>query len=369
MYFSVRYRPAANAKDSGKDNNVKEDRIEILEITENGEQLTERGGESEDPGEFITKRINSTRFNTFGGSIGSSFIDPMIIASIQGTFSPLSFLYIELGCDFGFVSIMEDVEDFYSIYPFAHLGLFFPFREKGGFFLGAGGGYLIGNYIFSTGEINFYFWGIDFTAGINLFNFLNIAYTLKTDFSSASNKVSIGYVYRFYSSEEIITLKPKAAEDDEEQKQNEKINPPLFDTIGVSIGTSLADPLLIATLNITFSPVRSGSFRNLFFEIGWDAGFISVYDDTEYFYSLNPFLNIGCFFPFENNGGFFISAGAGYLYGYYKYSYGDMNLYFVPANFSAGINLFDCFNITYTLKTDFSMVSHKIAVGIIYRFK
>jgi hypothetical protein len=38
---------------------------------------------------------------------------------------------------------------------------------------------------------------LDVTTGIILWNILDISYTLRTDFKSANNKMSIGYTYRF----------------------------------------------------------------------------------------------------------------------------------------------------------------------------
>jgi len=144
-----------------------------------------------------TPDTRESRFNTLGISAGSSFTDPLIIAAIHGSYSPMRHLFIELGCDVGVLSKYEDVESFYCIYPFAHLGFFWPFQSKGGFFIGAGGGYMLGNYTFSYGKAELKIWGADLTTGINLFNTFNICYTLKTNFSSASHKVAVGYVYRF----------------------------------------------------------------------------------------------------------------------------------------------------------------------------
>ena len=55
------------------------------------------------------------RFNSLGVSLGTSFVDTLFIASLHGTFSPVRNFYIEAGCDFGFVSVYDDVESYYSI--------------------------------------------------------------------------------------------------------------------------------------------------------------------------------------------------------------------------------------------------------------
>jgi len=137
------------------------------------------------------------RYNALGVSVGSTFADPLVIATVHGSFAPMRHLFIELGCDIGFVSVYEDVERFFYMYPFAHLGFFAPFREKGGFFIGAGGGYQIVSYTFPYGKAGEQVFGVNVTAGINLGNVFTISYTLRTDFGSASHKAAFGYTYRF----------------------------------------------------------------------------------------------------------------------------------------------------------------------------
>ena len=149
----------------------------------------------------LAARSNPPGFNTLGFSVGTSFIDPLVIVTAHGTFSVIRNFYIELGCDFGFISRHDYVENFYNIYPFLKFGIFLPFREKGGFFASAGCGYMFGNYtldlVDSLGDYEIGIWGINFTAGVNLFDFLNISHTLKTTFNDVSHKLSVGYVYRF----------------------------------------------------------------------------------------------------------------------------------------------------------------------------
>jgi hypothetical protein len=150
-----------------------------------------------EPKEKTVISENATRFNTLSVSTGSSFVDPLMTATIHGTYSPLRYMYIELGCDFGFLSAFDDVENYYSIYPFTNVGLFLPFGEAGGFFAGAGIGYMTGMYSFSYGEYDICLFGVNVTTGVNLWDFLNISYTLRTNFTSLGNKLSIGYCYRF----------------------------------------------------------------------------------------------------------------------------------------------------------------------------
>ena len=171
------------------------------------------------------------RFNTLGVSFGTTFADPLVTATIHGTYAPIRSLeniFLELGCEFGFVSIFDDVTSLYCINPFAHIGYFIPFRNEGGLFAGIGGGYMLGAYTFSYGKADINYLVANMTVGINIFDFLNISYTFKTNFDflfksepadpipglrpgptdrsvnnngrrggGASSKVSVGYVYRF----------------------------------------------------------------------------------------------------------------------------------------------------------------------------
>jgi len=167
------------------------------------------GEEQEDDDQIINNDEQDTenternsRFNTLGISVGSAFADPLVILSLHGSFAPfrqrgLRNIFFELGCDFGFISMYDDVKGYYSIYPFAHIGYFVPFKEKGGWFFSVGGGYMVINYSFPYGDDLSTVIGFNFTTGVNLWDFLNISYTLRTDFGSANHKAAVGYVYRF----------------------------------------------------------------------------------------------------------------------------------------------------------------------------
>jgi len=141
-------------------------------------------------------RDNSDRFNSFGVSLGTSFIDPLLIGTINVTFALTRFLYFEAGLDIGFLSKFEDVQSYISLFPFLNLGVFLPFSGKGGFFTGAGAGYMMGTYGFDYGSTDISLFAANFFAGLNLGNVINLSYSLRTNFSSVSHKLSLGYVIR-----------------------------------------------------------------------------------------------------------------------------------------------------------------------------
>jgi TolB-like protein len=149
-----------------------------------------------------TKADRAARLNTLGVSVGSSFATPLVIGTVSGTFAPARHLFVELGCDLGLVYAGEKgesytLDNYYSVYPFAHIGYFKPFAQKGGWHLGAGGGYMFSEYAFSDGTVSIQTFALDVVTGFNIGNVFDISYTLRTNFSGVSNKVSAGVVYRF----------------------------------------------------------------------------------------------------------------------------------------------------------------------------
>ena len=153
--------------------------------------------EPKKPKETSPEADKAARLNTVGVSLGSCFIDPLVVFTARGTYAPMRNIFVELGADMGVVSAFDDVDGYWSIYPFAHIGFFLPFTGKGGWYAGAGAGYMLGKYTFNYGTADVQVFAVDVTAGVIILDMLNISYTLRTDFASASNKISVGYVYRF----------------------------------------------------------------------------------------------------------------------------------------------------------------------------
>jgi len=139
-------------------------------------------------------------------------------------------------------------------------------------------------------------------------------------------------------------------------------------TVGVSAGTSLADPWVIATLHGTLAP-----FRFWFIRLGADAGFISGIEDASYF-SLYPFAHVAFFMPFcmtplpLERGGFYVGAGAGFAFARYSFPDSVVSITMPKADFTAGVNIGNMLDISYTLRTDFSSFNGKISVGFTHRF-
>jgi len=66
-----------------------------------------------------------------------------------------------------------------------------------GWYIGAGGGYMIAEYTFPEGNVPVSAFAINAITGFNIASVLDISYTMRTDFASAGGKLSVGYTYRF----------------------------------------------------------------------------------------------------------------------------------------------------------------------------
>jgi len=138
-----------------------------------------------------------SKFWSIGVSAGTSFAAPWAIGTVHGTIAPFRNSFLELGIDYGMISQVADAEQYYSLYPFIHASYFRPFKKSGGWYAGAGCGYMIGKYTFPEGDIPINIFAADVTAGINIGNIIDISYTARSNFKSVNHKLAVGYTYRF----------------------------------------------------------------------------------------------------------------------------------------------------------------------------
>ena len=139
---------------------------------------------------------NAARLMSVGASLGTSFAAPLLIGTVHGTISPLRNTFFDVGVDFGVIS-GDDKYDYYSFYPFAHFAYFRPFGKNNGWYGAAGAGFMLATYNFPAAEVKDHTFAADACAGIIINNKFNISYTMRTNFTSASNKLAVGYIYRF----------------------------------------------------------------------------------------------------------------------------------------------------------------------------
>ena len=149
-----------------------------------------------------TKDPEDMKLKTLGVSLGTAFDTPLVIGTVHGTIAPFSGSFFDLGIDAGYGTSLDDVE-YFSLYPFANFALFVPFPrtadgKRGGWYAGVGIGAMFANYTFKVaGTIWDTIIATNIVTGFNLFDMLDISYTIRTDFNLANSKLSVGYVYRF----------------------------------------------------------------------------------------------------------------------------------------------------------------------------
>jgi len=143
-------------------------------------------------------------------------------------------------------------------------------------------------------------------------------------------------------------------------------DPARFWSVGVSVGTSFAEPWLVGTFQATLAPLR-----NSFIRIGCDLGFVSGIEGVDYFL-VYPFVHLAFFMPFSwGAGGWHLGIGAGLIFEEYRFvDFGHTVSRTAPAmDFSMGVNIGNLVDVSYTLRTDFSAPVHKVSIGFTYRIQ
>ena len=115
---------------------------------------------------------------------------------MHGTFAPIKSSFFQVGVDVGLISGDADV-GYYSVAPFVHYALYNSLANNNGWYIGAGGSYYIAEYDFPEGKLPLNIFAVDAIAGFRFINGLSISYTMRTNFSTASNTIAVGYRFRF----------------------------------------------------------------------------------------------------------------------------------------------------------------------------
>jgi len=129
--------------------------------------------------------------------------------TVSGTLAPVRFSFVRLGADFLFGGKDDAPEGGFSsftFFPFAQYALFLPFPtghedwSPGGWFVGAGIGMAFSTFDIGELTITGRTPALDFTTGIML-GLISLSYSIRSDlsFSSFSDKLSVGLVFRFGS--------------------------------------------------------------------------------------------------------------------------------------------------------------------------
>jgi len=84
---------------------------------------------------------------------------------------------------------------------------------------------------------------------------------------------------------------------------------------------------------------------------------------------LAPFLNYCYYYPLNDTFSLYACIGGSYIMANYNFPEGPLSLNTFAAGISAGVNIFDMINVSYTFRTDFKGTEHRISAGYFYRFK
>ena len=129
-----------------------------------------------------------------GLNLGAAFTEqPALTITPNITIPIVAYLdlgfYLDLGCDFGFLTN----NSYY--YPYIRGSLFTPFGDEFGFHIGLGYGCMIADHSLDVAQKIIP--AFDFATGFLLINAIDISYSVRTDFNNwVSHKISLGFVYR-----------------------------------------------------------------------------------------------------------------------------------------------------------------------------
>ena len=139
-----------------------------------------------------------------------------------------------------------------------------------------------------------------------------------------------------------------------------------MNAVGGSLGTSFSAPWFIGTIEGTYAPWNNPRMSNIFIHLGLDAGLASGYSEVKH-RTLYVFARFSYLFPIAN-GGINLGAGAGFMVARYTFPEGETKRNFMLADVSAGYIFGFGLTVSYSLRTNFTSVNHKMAVGYLYRF-
>jgi len=128
--------------------------------------------------------------------IGTTFNTPILTLSAYNKIF-LKALYIDYGCDFGFVhGLATELKGvgYYSFYPNAHIGLAggSDVENGGGVFLGLGGGAMLSTYTFPRDTVNTVTPAFDISMGFRV-RFFELTYSMRFANSLVNHKLQAGF--------------------------------------------------------------------------------------------------------------------------------------------------------------------------------
>ncbi|GHU99772.1 hypothetical protein FACS189483_09390 [Spirochaetia bacterium] len=190
---------------------AEQDRIrQAEEAAQQAEEQARLAKEREEEQVRLTKeREKKKRFWSIGVSAGTSFTVPWVIATFNATLSLFPYSFFDIGADVGLIHLYKRPDlSYISVYPFARFNSFIPFGAFGGWYAGAGGGYMMAFYGENGEDTSLQTPVFDLSTGFYFganHRYFSISYSLRTPidpplkqfFAVLNHKVSIGFSYRF----------------------------------------------------------------------------------------------------------------------------------------------------------------------------
>ncbi|MDR1257119.1 MAG: hypothetical protein LBJ86_05175 [Spirochaetaceae bacterium] len=150
---------------------------------------------------------DTRRLNSLGVAAGTTggLRTPLFLASAKLTFSPLPYMFLEAGSDFGLLHGERSVKgvEYLSIAPYLHLNALGAGRTAG-VYIGIGGGASFSQYSYpSESRINpvtVFTPVFDFNLGLLFFpphSVIDVRWTIKKGSKELDHRFTLGYAYRF----------------------------------------------------------------------------------------------------------------------------------------------------------------------------
>jgi TolB-like protein len=199
------YTDAASAQNRGDLSRVLGD---VEKINDAIDKIERAAVDRQKTREFLDKMLwdEGKKLWSVGINAGSAFTAaPRAIVSAQATISLFPYMFIEGGCDFGFIHgyAQRDDVSYHSFYPFAHAGAFVPLGKYFLWYAGAGGGCMLAYYKDEDEDNALTVPAFDALSGMYIgagHHYFNIGYTLRVSIKDTKNinhKAFAGYSYRF----------------------------------------------------------------------------------------------------------------------------------------------------------------------------
>jgi len=142
-------------------------------------------------------------FWSVGAMVGSTFSTPAGTATLTGTL-PFDFVipytFFDLGFEAGFLDTVNNSDNYYCFYPYAHFNVFIPLIDNRIMpYAGVGAGYMMSNYEYPGETKNLSYLALDAVAGFKLFGFIDIGYSLRVnlDGMGMGSRLALGAFYQF----------------------------------------------------------------------------------------------------------------------------------------------------------------------------